>query len=353
MFSVKVYNTIYDEALKKDWLDLQEGDDMTAFQFYDWNCMLEEEFKKNGLKKFFGRIRYFEVLENDVPILIAPLHIQKASLKMGALGYKKGIYFIGMRGYTDYLNFIYKTVSAESVAFLLDYVASFSKIKRFLITQIKENTVLNSLLKNMKSDKFVVEESSSENCVELALPETYQEFWDGISKNLKSNLKKQKNKYERENFSISYKLLTGKCDDLEILKRISEIHEERFSNKNKHNLINKLMNAVSQLKTNFDEIGYSLRNNEHTWLLLGTSGDKIISYFYGLKDNGGIRIMQLGFDDQYYKYMPGTITMLKYVEECGFNNGKIILDFTRGEERYKYELGGKQHTIFDYSIEVL
>ena len=104
----RVFRTIHDPALEKAWEYLQAGLEMTAFQQLAWNQMIEEEFQSNRLKKLAGQIRYFVLYRDDEPTVIAPLHIQKRSIAIGRYGYKRGIYFIGMKGYSDYLNFIYR-----------------------------------------------------------------------------------------------------------------------------------------------------------------------------------------------------------------------------------------------------
>ena len=350
MYEIKVFDTIYKEELKKDWIYLQNGKDMTAFQHYDWYCMLEEEFKLNKMKKLFGKILYFEVFENGNPVLIAPMHIQRRTFKIGAFGYEKGIYFLGMKGYSDYLNCIYIDITKEIIAFLLNQIVIHTSINHLILTQVKDNTLFKAML--LSTDSFKVCCLGSENCVMLSLPDTYQHFWDGISKNLRSNIKKQINRQKRDDISIEYRLIKGKIGDDSILDRIKHIHEERYHTKNKNNKSLAVLNLINKFRIEFDEIQYSAKNNDDTWLLLGMVEKRIVSYFYGLEDKKAVRIMQLGFIDDYSKYMPGTITFLKYIEDAYPNIGSHSFDFTRGEERYKYELGGKTHIIADYCVEI-
>lgn len=350
MFDTKVYNTIYDERLKSDWLYLQHGDDMTAFQYYDWCEMLEVEFKSNFLKRLGGQLIYIELLFDGKPVIIAPLHVQKTTIEFRGFGYKRGVYLIGMKGYSDYLNFIYRTISKEVLEYLIEKIFETTGLNSIYLKQIQEHTQINFLLNN-HFESFGIEKTDEEGCVALLLPSDSGDFRSGLSKNLRSNINKQKNRYVREQFSIEYNLLVGINSDDAMIKRILEIHNERFQEKNKHNSSVKLSHMLNKFRKRFDEIEYAMRTNEHSWLLTGRYNGTIIAYFWGLRDSGAIRIMQLGFAKQYTKYMPGIMTVLKYIQDNYEELSGKVIDFTRGEERYKTELGGKRHLICDYVIE--
>lgn len=347
MLSCKVYDSIHDEELKTAWLRLQDGCDMTAFQHYDWYVMQEKAFLQNTIKKMTGYIRYFAVQDDDQIVLIAPLHIQKYTLKIRNFGYEKGVYFLGMKGYSDYLNFIYDECTQEQMVYLLEQIRQRTKITSFIFTQIPERAVSGKCLQQLNARII-----SSENCVKLHISESLDVFAAGIKKNLRANLSKQKNRYSREGFTIDTELYVGKVTNDEIRSRIYCIHSDRFRKKNTKNFSIYLSRVVNLFKKPFDEIQYALEHNPNSWLLVGRNNKKIIVYFFGLKDMSAVRIMQLGFDSAFARYMPGNITLLKYIRDNYMQLSGSCFDFTRGEERYKYEIGGVQHRIYDYSIEI-
>lgn len=350
MYEVRCYRSIKDDDLKEHWLSLQCGSDMTAFQTYDWYEMLEEEYQCNKLKKMASRICYMEVWQDQMPVLIAPLHIQKHTMGIGDLGYKKSVYLLGMKGYTDYLNLIYDHISRETVEYLFYAIKNHTGQSTYRFVQIPENTEFAAILREYEK-KGMAAQFHFENCVKVCFPATPEEYAGKISKNLKSSLRRQTNKYEREGIDLVYDLIEGICNDESVSKRIADIHNIRFKQKNKDHAATRLSAAVARRRIVFDEIQYSMHHNKDTWLLLGKNRDEIIVYFYGLKDRNAIRIMQLGFAAEYAKYMPGNMTMMKFIRDNFEGLSGFIMDFTRGEERYKYELGGIQHKIVDYVVQ--
>lgn len=349
MYTVERYNTIFDEKLKSHWEVLEKGEDMTAFQSYAWNCILEKEFKSNFFKKVAGELCYFELLDEGQPKLIAGFHIQKRTIKIGGFGYEKGIYFLGMRGYSDYLNFIYKDINANMLNVLLQAIFEYTKIAKIYLSQLPEASKTNMLLQSGEVN-FTLESDNEEVCVKLSIPETPELFVSGMKKQFKQNYRTQKHRYEREHICLDYTLYQGCVQDREILACVKKLHKQRFKEKNKGNARIFFSSLIQRLKGHFDEIGHALKEVEHTWLLVGKINNKVVSYIYGMSEENVLRIMQLGFDKKYAQYSPGIMILIEAIlNDFDSYRGKII-DFTRGEEAYKYRMGGVSHSIKAYTL---
>ena len=89
------------------WKKLETGREMTAFQSYDWNVLLVEQWLKFEYNRLLSNICIAEVIENDKTVMLIPLIVQKKSLGIKWLGRKKGIYFLGIESWSDYMNAIY------------------------------------------------------------------------------------------------------------------------------------------------------------------------------------------------------------------------------------------------------
>ncbi len=349
MLKFKTYSTIFDEDIKKDWLYLQDGLDMTAFQHYDWYCMLEKEFKSNFFIKISGRICYLEILDDDVPIAIAPLHIQKKSIAFKNFGYKKGVYFLGMKGYSDYLNFIYRELNSQQISFLIKSIFSVSGLKKIRLAGVPESSALSLALNSGGIDEQV-SCVFEEPCVSLKVKETSDDFFKGMKKQFRQNYRTQKHHYEKDGIELTYKLYKGTFNDVETLNRIKEIHEDRFEQKNKDNLSMKIYRIKNKFVGSFDEISYAMKNNQESWVLLGFINGKLVSYIYGLQDKQALRIMQLGFDRKYAKYSPGIMILIDCILDNFNEYSQKVVDFTRGDESYKFRMGGVEHLIKSYEI---
>ena len=56
-----------------------------------------------------------------------------------------------------------------------------------------------------------------------------------------------------------------------------------------------------------------------------------------------IVIMAAGTDLTFARYSPGMLLMYNFIKQCIQEGSYEEIDFTRGDEKYKFALGGKLH----------
>ena len=59
-----------------------------------------------------------------------------------------------------------------------------------------------------------------------------------------------------------------------------------------------------------------------------------------------ILVISAGTNDDFARYSPGILLMHEFIHHA-IEEGLKVVDFTRGDERYKFVLGGKPHDNFD------
>ena len=93
-------------------------------------------------------------------------------------------------------------------------------------------------------------------------------------------------------------------------------------------------------------------NMRDSFTLLVELNDKIVGYIYGIKDNNNVvRIMQNCVDEDYKYYSPMFRGIYDYIiESISKENGLKEIDFTRGDEEYKYKLGGRDTKLYDFEL---
>ena len=77
---------------------------------------------------------------------------------------------------------------------------------------------------------------------------------------------------------------------------------------------------------------------------------KVTGYLYGLRDGTIIRIMQNCFDEKYKFYSPMFRGTYDFILSCYETCDVTAIDFTRGNEEYKYKLGGIETKLYTYII---
>jgi CelD/BcsL family acetyltransferase involved in cellulose biosynthesis len=75
-------------------------------------------------------------------------------------------------------------------------------------------------------------------------------------------------------------------------------------------------------------------------------GGQVVAMFYFYKFRDRVYLMQSGFDPDFASVKPGQV-LLGYVVEHAIGEGHTVLDFLRGDHRYKDELAtGERETVF-------
>lgn len=95
----------------------------------------------------------------------------------------------------------------------------------------------------------------------------------------------------------------------------------------------------------------SMQNMENSFAVIVKLQDEIVGYIYGLREKRGvIRILQNCVNEDYKFYSPMFRGIYDYISDnCG-NCDINDIDFTRGDEEYKYKLGGKEVKLYSFVI---
>ena len=345
MYSINYKSLETFHELENDWKELQDGAEMTYFQQYDWNNMLAE------LK--WPHSRHYEIVFANVsrdnkPILIAPLFITKDNRYRN---YPKGAYLFGNQGWSDYCNFIYKAFDINAVNFFLQEIKSRYGISSFCVANLKEE----SSLYNYLSKRGGVSSDEVSICVALDLPSSFEEYNQMLSKNAKQNIRTAHNRANKDGLTILYnhdeqqpdrqeflfykqkRALVKDKVELDILRRERNINSFQI-------LINKLRKTYYKF-INF-EIPYYTPfehdfNSHYLTVRNAENNELCASINYGVSSHRKeIVVMAIALNEKYNRYSPGMLGMYELITTQIQKKEFTRVDFTRGQENYKYVLGG-------------
>lgn len=362
MLSVKIYNKEDFDTICNYWQMVDCGEDMTFFQRYEWYAYLNQSCPKD-CQNYLSV--YIIIFQSETPVLIAPLWIVRRTFNVVN---KKGAYIIGKEGYSDYLNLIYKDFCVEAFRLLLATLKKEYGIHIFHFDNLRENTKLYAYIKSAAHIK------SSRICVALHIESTSEKWFKGLRKSAKQNIRTAKNRCKANNIEIQYAFDAERTrqtiEQCVLLKKNrdsqknsplplkdlirSKIKEKKIISSLRHFLTSVItLQHIKQRYYYHLPIFNPLTSPSNTKLMLALSDNKIIAFFlYGLnKERKEIVVLTAGFDEAYKRYSPGILLMeafVKMVMDDIISDYKII-DFTRGTEKYKYDLGGLNHTIYSMS----
>ena len=347
-FSFKYYQIADFMLLENTWRDLETGGDMTYFQTFAWYKMLWN--LNNSIRDRRFEIGFALVKKNGVPIIIAPLWVVKKTF--GKYN-RKGCYLFGRGGWSDYLNFIYKDFDGEAIKFMLSQLKEKFDICDFYLENISETAQIHDLLKSLCDS----EKTTSQTCVGLSIEGIYfEEYKKKLSKQTRQNIRTANNRLIRDNKSLVYNY-----DDCNVnLNEFIGYRTTRVAKKNdwrgktlKWRIINFISkNILGRGWYKFPEYApYTHDLNSKFMTAKTPEGVLCAAFNYGISSaNRSIVLMGVSTNPDYAKYSPGILLLLNFIENAIDHNRYDFIDFTRGNESYKFALGGKEHSISHFTL---
>jgi len=318
--------------LSKDWQRLEHGQEMTYFQTFNWFSSFLSVIPKDTAN-YESR---FAILKTDGQVrIIAPLWIVKRDF------YKvneAGIYLLGRGGWSDYLNFIYDDASDEDFAFLLKDVSAHYGVHSFYFEDVPDSS---SLYHSIHQHCHLAYEQKI-ICLEVQLPSDVDEYHSSLSKHTRQNLRTSENRLEKDGLTIAFNL-----NDINIDKSLCrKMRADRLApKKERHGLVLTLkLRFFNMLRVRF-KYGIPFDVDSQSHLMSAYINGELAAYFnYGVDHaHKRIVIMAAGTSQKYAWYSPGMLLAYRFIQEQIIDGKVETVDFTRGNEKYKYSLGGQEH----------
>lgn len=350
--AIEINDSLDLEKLCDTWKKIEKSEDMTIFQSYNWNCLLFEEEKKKRLSNFYTKIVVVVVEANDETVGILPLIIQKHGNKTKWFGRNKGLYILGNGSWSDYLNVVYSdSFKIEYFKALIDYLKENYKGYTFYITDVREHTKFADYLSSSDASP-----SESEVAVQVEKMESKEEYEKSLSKHTRQNLRTAKNRMDKAEIKYEVKVL-GMIDDDDLIQKLIEVHVARMAEKNMvtTDLIHKISSHIriryrKKQEHRNNVVAESMKRMEESCLVIVYLNDDIAGYLYGLRDGSVIRIMQNCVLDEYKFYSPLFRGAYDFILDQYSDESIRVVDFTRGDEQYKYNLGGVEIKLGSWDV---
>lgn len=337
--------------LQAEWARLEKGPDMTVFQTHEWHRLLLREWHGWRLHALYSRVILYMAYENDAPVMLFPAIIYKFSTKTKWFGQPKGVYLLGQGSYSDYMSVIFDRFSP----------AAFEAIEAEIRRDFPGYPIVLSSLRpdNPLAGYLTRRQVKKEECdVSLTIPrqESAEQYTMSLDRKIRENLRRSLKRMEKD--EITYELsVTGPIRDQALLSRLVDLHVRRILIKNtKHegllhvasSHIRKLYRKHRDLHNNI--VAMSMSENPASVVIVIRLNGQPVGYEYGLRDGGAVRMLQTCFDDGYRKYSPGFRALYDFVLRCYEDESIREIDLLRGDEHYKYELGGQEIKLYEFTL---
>ena len=337
--------------MESEWKQLEDGSEMTIFQSFNWNMLLFKEWRASKYVKAFSKVSVYIVYNEEKPVLILPLIVQIKTTKIKWIGRKKGLYILGIDSYSDYLNAVYKDISDEALDALFYKIEKDFPDLDIRFTDIVENTYIDDYLKRKK-----ILPCGTGVSVAVKKAESLEEYNQLLSKHTKQNLRTATNRMSKD--GIIYELIIlSRIEDSQLLNNLLQLHMQRMKEKElqaaKHDVVHKVSRKIRVFVRSYNEkhnniVVESMRTMEQSETVIVKVNSNIAGYLYCLIDRNKIRVLQNCVNKKYSYYSPMFRGIYDYITRLYKRNEIQFLDFTRGNEEYKYKLGGVETILNSY-----
>jgi CelD/BcsL family acetyltransferase involved in cellulose biosynthesis len=217
------------------------------------------------------------------------------------------------------------------------------KYDKLVLNNILPSSILWKL-QNLFAQKnhFPTFFKKTSTCPYLDLPDSEEELLKGLSKNMKSSLRRTRNKINKDP-DITIDKIENESEIDEGIKALFDLHDQRFTDQAK------------DTKFVFEQRGAFHQKIAKIFLTLGQLAFYIVKYknetigcLYCYIFNNRVMYMQAGFNPQYARYALGNQLILRAITD-GIENKNIEFDFMRGNEAYKAKWASDKR--FLYQVE--
>ena len=327
------------EDVRTEWQKKINNYNKTYFCSLEWHQVVVALYRNTSLTKKINKLTYFKVISNATSATQILGFFYVTSTTKGSV-----INFSHLLGPSDYYDFIYEDETPS--AMITSVVKQIQKDHN--ATEIRFAHVKNtSKILDMFTDSVEFSKTALD-CVAINLPEDYEIYLQSLSKSVKQNLRTAYNRMQKNN--VVYNLIIKGQDDyneidFNLLKNM--YHERNAYRKESLNWKSKVYKKLDYLfRKDLDMFDCNqLKKTNFTLAILEINGE-LAAYFFGFKRLNKIEINRVVINEVYKFYSPGMLLFNEYIK-VGIKDKLEIIDLTVGDEKYKFDLGGSVHQIFN------
>lgn len=217
--------------------------------------------------------------------------------------------------------------------------------KRLLLKRINEKSLLSKFL--LKKTNNEVQVILTRPCVDISFSSDYQEYFNSLSKGNRQNIRTAYNKLIKDSKGYRLECLYGTSINKSIIKQQLRVYNKRALEQRA-----KRRGIIAKFKQlYFDSITVACMRLDNAISFNFYIDNKLAAFMIGFKTNfNSIVIPRLAIDSEFAKYMPGKLLINEAIKYLTEHSDIRNIDLSRGDEKYKYDMGGKTHYNYDFEI---
>jgi len=220
-----------------------------------------------------------------------------------------------------------------------DLISTDPSIQTVQFDYVPHDSVLyNTLMQTPNHTKRIQEVAPH-----LTLPAQYEDYLSSLDRTDRKEIKRKLKRLDTvpHTFKVVSLTLQNRGDTMEQFETFIALH--RISGTDKHNFMSEQMHTFFRNLAYLSIPGWT----QNLAILTVKSRPAAALFFFANQD--AILLYNSGFDPQFKFYSVGLLANVQLIQYAIDRHMKVF-DFMRGNERYKYELGGKDQELYQITL---
>lgn len=322
-----------DTELKEIWNSLYDGNAyLFPYSSYEYNWHIYQYLKWKP--QAWRQTQLFYVYYRDEkPVIILPLTKKKRVLTL----------FGDAVSGAGALDFVYDTtVTAEDFLQALNELMLLYPGAELQLRKLNERSKFcRYLLQDAEifSNVFHVKSFIDRECVNIHIPaEGYDAYCQNqLKRHASSNLRRIYKQLHKNEVNYELRVYQGMINDTSLWDSVITIYTKREFERT-----HKRFEYIKYLKYRyFSAMTNALQSMKGHYTFALYFNQQLVAFMSGLVSNfSAIIFPRLAIDSAFSKYAPGKVLISESIKWCIKNSSITDLDLSRGNEKYKYEMGG-------------
>ena len=329
---IKHSNLSWNDAIRKknEWDQLLINSDFpnpfASLPFYNaWVDTFVDDHKKINVIFFY---------DDEILIGIAPLIIDDDSKSISILGDKDLFDYRDIIVNPNYSNDIYELLFFD--IFDSDMYQSY----KFILESIPENSNIIKYLKKLNSDRFKINMDQEDVTPNIELSNSWDDYLMLLNKKQRHEVRRKLRKFEAEEFTNQ--LITNPVQSDEFLDDFFELFVKSREDKEEF--------LTSKRKIFFKKLLFNFADVSQLRILSLYDDGKLISGCIVIDYDETYFLYNNAYSLLYNSFSVGLVSKIYAIKES-LERDKKNFNFLRGDEKYKYHLGGKDIVIYTAEVQ--
>lgn len=342
---------------EKRWQKIREDYQILSRDFYPSQKPGSVESSRRSLEylvKTRTRLRFFIVYQDSTPILIAPLRIRKNCVSV-----------FGTLEQFNMSDFVYDIQDVSLLACAIKELLLYLKKRvfhdknfSFLWWYLYDGALSYKALQKLANDGVIQNAKRPEMVqnVQIPLPDSYDSYFNGLSKHARQNVRTAYNRISRDNHTLAFHLYSADSADPQMLSQMRKALRQ-YTRIYLNRLVERYHYSWKSyyrklLKTKYNNLKFRPSATSTRFFVDVTLDGEIAAYAkcYTDKTHRKVMVPELAIDKKWGFYSPGLIVVNELAKRLIQMGNIDYLSLGRGEEAYKYVMGGEMYKTWKYEF---